>query len=387
MSRDTTGGRYPVLVTGAGGFIGSHVCEALLRRGNPVIAMDILADNYSVEQKKQNLARVAETAVAVRSASAGAGSHRRSEAENLVVVRGDVCSAEDLDRAFAAATRLLEGTPVRRVIHLAAKPGVRAALEESVDYVQTNVVGTTQVLEACRRHRLAVEPGVGGSAAGECDDLPGHVVIASSSTVYGNGPEGWQGPFSEEMAGDRPTSVYGASKRSAEIVARVYSHLTGMAITCVRLFGVIGPRVRGDLSLSQFTEAIRTGRPIKQYGDGSSARDYTYVGDIATGILLALDRIERARAGLVEMGDRFECVNLGNNHPITLREYLGHLERLMETKAIVEEVPPHPMDAQRTWADLSKARRLLGYEPRVGFEEALQLFLEWYRESAPPSRS
>jgi UDP-glucuronate 4-epimerase len=340
-----------VIVTGAAGFIGSHLCEALLRRGDSVRGLDAFTTHYDPARKRANVDAVHRTAAAL------GASHR------FELLEGDAREAATLDRLFARE-RGGEEAPPCKVVHLAARAGVRGAIDESRDYVSSNVIATTEVLEACRRHGLG--------------DGQGHLVLASSSTVYGSGPAGWDGPFSENLAADEPLSVYGATKRGCELLAHAYSRLAALRVTCLRFFGVVGPRVRTDLSAYTFTDAVWHGRPITRYGDGTTARDYTYVGDIVAGIIQALDRFERAAAGIVESAGPFECVNLGNDRPVTLNEYLDALGRLLDRPVVIREGPEHPMDAKRTWADLSKARRVLGYQPSTTFEAALGEVVGWY---------
>ena len=342
-----------VVVTGVAGYIGSHLAEALLRRGDTVLGLDAFTAHYDPARKRANVAEVERTAAAL------------GAAERFVLVEGDARERSVLDSLFARG-------PVRKVVHLAARAGVRGALDQSQDYVGANVVTTTEVLDACRRHGLG--------------NRDGHLVLASSSTVYGSGPPGWDGPFSEDLAADQPLSVYGATKRACELLAHAYSRLAALRVTCLRFFGVVGPRVRTDLSAFGFTDAVAHGRPITKFGDGTTARDYTYVGDIVAGILQALDRFERAESGLVEPGGDYECINLGNDRPVTLNDYLDALGRLLDREVLTVPAPEHPMDAKRTWADLRKARRLLGYAPRTPFEEALRQVVEWYdREIAAAS--
>jgi UDP-glucuronate 4-epimerase len=349
-----------VIVTGAAGYIGSHLCEALLRRGDFVVGMDAFTAHYDPARKRANLTEVQRTAQA---SSRGRGSD--SPGERFAFLEGDVRRASDIDAAFAAAAALDGGRAPLQVVHLAARAGVRGPLAAAQDYVSSNLVATTEVLEACRRHGLG--------------DGRGHLVLASSSTVYGSGPAGWDGPFSEDLAADQPLSVYGATKRGCELLAHAYSRLANLNTTCLRFFGVVGPRARTDLSPFAFTDAIWHGRPISKFGDGSTARDYTYVGDIVTGILAALDRFVQTGAGTVEAGAPYECINLGNDRPVTLNRYLEVLEQLVGRPAIIQQAPEHPMDAKRTWADLTKARRLLGYHPTTPFEQALETCVDWYR--------
>ena len=395
-------------MTGAAGYIGSHVCEALLRRGDAVVGIDAFTPHYDPARKRANLAAVEATSRALASEPGGAAS-KGWEAGAFRFVEGDVRRAGDLEAAFAAGAELAGGRPVRRVLHLAARAGVRGPLADSPEYVSLNVDGTTEVLEACRRHGMGSEhrapdgarPGAqwrGGTAARplersrptdavDGDEPVGHVVLASSSSVYGSGPAGWEGPFSEDLAADRPLSVYAATKRACEVLAHAYCRLAGLRVTCLRFFTVVGPRARPDLTPFAFTDAIWRGRPIRKFGDGTSARDYTYVGDTVSGVLAALDRFELAAAGAVQPGESYECINLGSDRPVTLNAYLDTLERLLGRRAIVEQVPEQPTDPRRTWADLRKARRLLGYAPRVSFERALESCVEWYlREVAGIAR-
>ena len=337
-----------VAVTGAAGYIGSHLCEALLRRGDAVVGLDAFTAHYDPARKRANVATVRRTA------------ERLGVPDRLALLEGDARDPATLDRLLVAGAH----GPVRKVVHLAARAGVRGAIEESRDYVSANLVATTEVLEACRRHGLG--------------DGAGHLVLASSSTVYGSGPPGWDGPFSEDLAADQPLSVYGATKRGCELLAHAYSRLAQMRITCLRFFGVVGPRVRSDLTAFTFTDAVWHGRTITRYGDGTTARDYTYVGDVVAGILQALDRFERAAAGVVAPGADFECINIGNDRPVTLNAYLHSLGALLDRPVTIDEAPEHPMDAKRTWADLTKARRLLGYRPTTSFEDALRAVVEWY---------
>jgi UDP-glucuronate 4-epimerase len=362
--------RPAIVVTGAAGYIGSHLCEALLRRGDRVVGLDAFTPHYDPSRKRANLAAVQRTAAALAGMTSGGREAGTVESPRFNLVEGDARDAAVLDRVFAAAAGDSD-TPATKVVHLAARAGVRGPVSDAQDYVGANLVTTTAVLEACRRH------GLGGNR--------GHLVLASSSTVYGSGPPGWDGPFSEDMAADRPLSVYGATKRGCELLAHAYARLAALRVTCLRFFGVVGPRARTDLSPFTFTDAVWHGRPIKKFGDGTTSRDYTYVGDIVRGILLALDRFERAAAGKVEPGDDYEIVNLGNDHPVSLNEYLALLGEIAGRRVLTEPAPEHPMDARRTWADLRKARRLLGYEPETPFEEALRSCVDWYAREVAES--
>jgi UDP-glucuronate 4-epimerase len=356
-----------VMVTGAAGFIGSHTVEALLSRGDHVVAVDAFTNHYDPSRKRANRAEVEATADRL----ARAGSLSR-----LTFVEGDCGDADTLTRAFAAGESM-SGAPTTRVIHLAARAGVRSPADQAPDYVNTNVVATTAILEACRTH--------GFGSIGPDGAPRGHVVIASSSSVYGGGPPGWDGPLDEEMAADRPLSVYAATKRACELVAHAYSHTTGLRVTMLRFFTVVGPRARPDLTPSVFTAAVRDGRPLTRFGDGTMARDYTFVGDTVTGILASLDRFDLAAAGVVESGKAYEVLNLGNDRPVPLAHYLDTLGGLLDRTPVIVEVPIPPSEPYRTWANLTKARRLLGYAPTTSFEDALARFVDWWTTTYPSS--
>jgi UDP-glucuronate 4-epimerase len=377
-----------VIVTGGAGYIGSHVCEALLRRGDAVVALDAFTPHYDPARKRANLQSVEAMA---RDTAAAPGSKERWPRGNFRFLPGDACRSVDLDATFAAAADLTGGAPPRRVLHLAGRASVRTPIEESPSYVSANVVATTEVLEACRRHGLGASSQftVHSSQSSPSDSEPrtqhlglpvGHLVIASSSSVYGAGPPGWDGPFREDLPADRPLSPYAATKRACELLAHVYARLVGLRVTCLRFFTVVGPRARPDLTPYLFTDAIWHGWPIKKFGDGSTARDYTFVGDTVAGVLAALDRFELSEAGLVAPGEPYEIVNLGSDRPVTLNTYLSTLERLLGKPAVVEQLPEQPVDPRRSWADLAKARRLLGYEPQTSFEQALASCVDWYRQ-------
>lgn len=351
-----------VLVTGALGFIGSHLCEGLLARGENVVAIDALTPHYDPARKRANLETITETAGAL------------GATDRFQFVAGDCRDPTALAQAFAAGEERT-GMPCVHVVHLAARAGVRSPADQAPDYVTTNIVATTALLEACRIR--------GFGEAGPHGDPVGHVVAASSSSVYGGGPAGWDGPLDETMAADRPLSVYAATKRATEVIAHAYTRTTGARITMLRFFTVVGPRARPDLTPSIFARAVRAGRPITRFGDGSMARDYTYVGDVVNGILASLDRFDRAQAGTVEVGDAYEVINLGNDRPVTLTHYLDTLGNLLGRRPVILEEPTPPSEPYRTWANLTKARRLLGYTPTTPFEDALRHFVDWHLATFP----
>ena len=316
-----------VLLTGGAGFIGSHVAEALLRRGVQLRILDNLDGFYSPVWKKANLEEVRRV-----------GSYEFSGIDICDMVR----LQETLERARPDV-----------VIHLAARAGVRPSLEQPRLYEQVNVAGTLNLLEVCRK--LSVRK----------------FVFGSSSSVYGATR---QVPFSEDQVELRPISVYAATKLAGEMLCYTYAHLFALPVICLRFFTVYGPRQRPDLAIHKFTALIEAGKPLPIFGDGSAGRDYTWVDDIVAGVMAAVD-YEPDPVG----GAPFEVFNLGNSHPLKLTELVELLERITGKKAILERNTLQPGDVPLTWADISKAWRLLGYRPATRLEEGLEQFVAWYR--------
>lgn len=310
-----------VLVTGAAGFIGSHLSEALVARGEDVVCLDSFDPYYDPAVKERNLAGLRASG-------------------RFVEVRGDVRDPE-------AWRSLPDG--VDAVVHLAARAGVRPSIEEPALYADVNVTGTQRMLD------FAAERGVGG------------VVFASSSSVYGNSPTV---PFRESDPVYDPVSPYAATKLAGELICRTARNLTGVSVVAARLFTVYGPRQRPDLAIHKFARLLRAGRPVPRFGDGTTARDYTYVDDLVAGLLASLALV-RSGPGI------FEVVNLGSDHPVTLNELIAILGEAMGVEPRIEQLPPQPGDVERTWADVSHARALLGYEPRTPFREGIRRFVEW----------
>lgn len=313
-----------ILVTGVAGFIGSHLADALLRRGDTVIGVDDFNDFYDPAVKRANLRE------------AKSNSHFTLYALD---VRHDASLAEAFRHARADV-----------VVHLAARAGVRPSIQEPKLYYEVNVMGTQNVLDACR-----LVP-------------PSHVVIASSSSVYGGITEV---PFKETMDVSRPISPYAATKRMNELMAHVYSHLYGLNVTLLRFFTVYGPRQRPDMAVYAFTRRLFEDRPIPMFGDGTSRRDYTYIDDIIDGVLKAVDK-----------PFRYEIFNLGESRTVELRELINALGRLAGKTPRIEPLPMQPGDVEITYADISKAREMLGYAPNVDFEEGLGRFIAWYTSNA-----
>jgi UDP-glucuronate 4-epimerase len=316
-----------ILVTGAAGFIGFHVATTLLDRGERVIGIDNLNNYYDVSLKEARLAKLRE--------------HR-----NFIFAKADVA---DRERIFD----LVEShSDLRDVIHLAAQAGVRYSLQDPYCYIQANVMGTLVMLEAARRIR-----GLRG------------LVYASSSSVYGANTKQ---PFSVDDRVDHPVSLYGATKRSCELMAESYSRLYGLPLTGLRFFTVYGPWGRPDMAAYLFTRAILADEPIQVFNEGRMARDFTYVDDIVAGVVAAADR--PAAAG------EHRVYNLGNHRPEQLLDFIGVLERLLGRTATKQLLPMQPGDVPASYADIETARRDLGFEPRATIETGLAAFVDWYRQ-------
>lgn len=310
-----------VVVTGGAGFIGSHLCDALLRDGHEVVALDNLDDFYDPGVKRANL----------RGARANAG---------FTLVEGDI-------RDAAVVDRLLTSGGVDAIVHLAARAGVRPSIENPLLYEDVNVRGTLVLLEAARRHDV------------------GKFVFASSSSVYGNSRKV---PFSESDRVDDPISPYAATKKAGELITHTYHHLYGLNVTCLRFFTVYGPRQRPDLAIHKFARLIDAGDAIPVFGDGATMRDYTYIDDIIAGVSAS---IERCRG--------YHIYNLGESRPVTLRRLIECLEAALDRRATIERLPPQPGDVDQTHADVALAARELGYRPATTLEAGLARFVSWFR--------
>jgi UDP-glucuronate 4-epimerase len=320
-----------ILLTGGAGFIGSHVAEALLRRGLDLTIVDNLDHFYPPAWKKDNLEEI-----------------RRVGKFDFLDL--DICEETALRNVFAS-------TRPEVVVHLAARAGVRPSIEQPLLYEQVNIRGTLNLLELCREFGAE------------------KFLFGSSSSVYGQEP---RVPFSEDYVELRPISPYAATKLAGEMLCYTYSHLYAMPVICLRFFTVYGPRQRPDLAIHKFTALIEAEKPIPMFGDGSTGRDYTYVDDIVAGVLAALERTPEPANGAA-----FEVFNLGNSHPVKLAELVEILERVTGRRAIREYKPPQPGDVPLTWADISRATCLLGYHPSTALEDGLARFVEWYRSIAP----
>ncbi len=311
-----------ILVTGAAGFIGSHVVERLLERGQGVIGLDNLDDFYDPAIKRRNLARAL-------------------DASAFELVEGDIRDA-----------RVLDSLPddVSLIIHLAARAGVRPSIEQPLLYQDVNVRGTQELLEYARRAEVR------------------RFIFGSSSSVYGNAE---RVPFSEDDPVDRPISPYAATKRAGELICHTYHHLFGLGIVALRFFTVYGARQRPDLAIHKFTRLMAAGEPIQQYGDGTTQRDYTHVRDILQGVEGALSYLEREP-------EAFEIINLGESRTVELSRLIELIADALGVEPRIERLPPQPGDVERTYADIAKARRLLGYDPEIPIEEGIPEFVEWF---------
>lgn len=319
-----------ILVTGAAGFIGSHVCEALLGRGESVVGVDNFDPFYARSVKERNLSAV-----------------RASPRFRFLEV--------DLTRQAPPVE------DVSVVVHLAAKPGVRPSLEDPASYSEANVTGTVRVLEAARRAGIA------------------RVVLGSSSSVYGDATPP---PFREDAVAVQPISPYAASKRAGELMAHAFAHLYGMQIVCLRFFTVYGPRQRPDLAIHRFTDLITRGQPVRMHGDGSSERDYTYITDCVAGVLSAVDWTARRGGSGVGVGVGVsKPINIGGGARVRLDRLIALIAQSLGREARVERYPDQPGDVRLTAADLGHAERELGYRPRVGIEEGIGQFVRWYGET------
>jgi UDP-glucuronate 4-epimerase len=324
-----------ILITGGCGFIGSHAAEAFVRRGWNVGILDNFDSFYPKSWKLRNLKEI-------------------TASGNVTFFEADICDPSAAEDVFS---RFLP----QIVVHLAARAGVRPSLEQPALYEKVNVAGTLNLLEAARLHGLK------------------SFVFGSSSSVYG---ESTPAPFREDHLLLRPISIYAATKLSAEALCHAYSHLYGMNIACLRFFTVYGPRQRPDLAIHKFTSMLEHGIELPIFGDGSSGRDYTYVADIVNGISSAADWC------LEKVGDsRLEIFNIGNSRPIKLSELVAAIETALGKTAKYKHLPAQPGDVSLTWADISKAGKMLNYHPQTKLADGLKIFVEWYRRQPPDLRA
>ncbi|MCR4324883.1 MAG: GDP-mannose 4,6-dehydratase [Candidatus Curtissbacteria bacterium] len=312
---------HKILVTGCAGFVGSTLVERLLGDGHAVVGIDNFNNYYDPQIKERNLDHVL-------------GS------KNFKLFRADI-----LD--FKKLTEIFKVEKFDKIIHLAARAGVRPSIEDPLLYSQVNVLGTTNLLKAASDMNVK------------------QFIFGSSSSVYGNSK---QIPFTEDDLCENIVSPYGASKRAAEFFARSFHKNFGLKIVILRFFTVYGPKGRVDMAPSLFTNAILEDKPIIKFGEGDSSRDYTYIDDIIDGIVKTL-----------ETDLDFEIINLGNSNPVSLNEFIETLEKLLSLKAVIKNMPMQNGDVENTWANIVKAKKLLGWEPKVQFTAGLTKYVEWLR--------
>ncbi len=314
-----------ILVTGGAGFIGSHLCERLLSDRVKVICLDNFDSFYDPNIKIKNVEGV-----------------KKKFPQLFELVTGDIRNPDHLKG-------VLQKNRVDFVVHLAARAGVRPSIAEPLLYQDVNIRGTIVLLEACKASGIK------------------NFIFASSSSVYG---ENQRVPFTEEDLDIQPISPYGATKRAGELLCYSYHHLYRMNIACLRIFTAYGPRQRPEMAIHKFTRLIDQGEKIPLFGDGSSRRDYTYIDDLIDGIL-----------AVIRYHQGFEVYNLGESQTTSLKELIRLIEKAFEKKANVEMLEPQPGDVSVTYADITKAKRILKYQPRVKMEEGIKRFVEWYKKN------
>ena len=309
-----------ILITGAAGFIGSHLSERLLQEGSRIICLDNLDTFYDPQIKIENLKPLLSN-------------------NNFTMIEGDI-------RDLKLLTDIFEGNRIDIIVHIAARAGVRPSIKEPLLYYDVNVRGTTNLLEMAKNYHIK------------------KFIFASSSSVYG---ENKKVPFSEDDNVDYPISPYAATKKAGELISFTYHHLYGIPVNCLRFFTVYGPRQRPEMAIHKFTRLIYEGKSIPVYGDGTSRRDYTYIDDLISGITASVN---------TELG--YEIINLGESKTIKLTELISLIEENLQKKAIIEWLPDQPGDVPVTFADIGKARRLLGYAPCIDIKEGAGRFVEWF---------
>jgi UDP-glucuronate 4-epimerase len=311
-----------ILITGVAGFIGSNVALSLLKQGMSVIGIDNMNNYYNTDWKNDNTKNL-------------------NDFEKFSMIVGDILDEAKLEQIF-------KNNEIDSVVHLAARAGVRPSIDDPKLYEAVNVRGTLNILEAARINEVK------------------KIVFASSSSVYGNQTKT---PFSEEDRVDNPVSPYAATKKAGEELCYTYSHLYGISVTCLRFFTVYGPNGRPDMAPYLFTEAIIKGKAIKRFGEGHTGRDYTYIDDIVSGITSAIEYMEP-----------YDIFNLGNSSPVILNDFIKLIEKVTGRTAKIDQHPIQPGDVDITFADISKARALLKYNPKTDLETGLQNFTRWYRK-------
>lgn len=313
------------LITGGAGFIGSSLSERLIKEGNRVVAIDNFCDFYNPEIKENNV------------------KHNLSN-PNYKLYRADIRDRNELAKVF-------NENKIDVVIHLAAMAGVRPSIDNPIYYQEVNCVGTQNILEEMKLHNIK------------------KLVMASSSSVYGNCKEV---PFKENMIVDFAISPYAATKKANEVMTHVYHKLFDFNVIMLRFFTVFGPRQRPDLAINKFTRLMLNDEPIPMFGDGTTSRDYTYIDDIVDGIIKSCNYVENNK-------DVYEILNLGNSSPVSLKEMINTIADVLGKTPNIQELPMQPGDVERTFADISKAKKLIGYNPKTSFKEGIESFIDWYK--------
>ena len=310
-----------ILITGGAGFIGGHVCDALLARGDKVICVDNFNDYYDPRIKERNI-------------------QKTSKNHLFICYRADITNKEELKGIF-------EKNKIDKIVHLAARAGVRASFDDQGLYQKVNIEGTKNLLNLAHQFKIK------------------NFIFGSSSSVYGTNKKV---PFLEDDSTEDTISPYAETKKRAEELCREYHEKHGLHITCLRFFSVYGPRGRPDMAVYKFTKLVFEGKPINIYGDGTSKRDYTHVKDVVDGILSALDK-----------DFEFEIINLGDSNVVELKYLISLIERETGKKAKINQLHVQKGDVPITYADISKARKLLNYNPKIKIEEGIKLFVRWYK--------
>ncbi len=318
-----------ILVTGGAGFIGSHLVDRLLSEGEwQVTVVDDFNDFYDPAIKRENAQRAANN-------------------PNYRLVEADI-------RDKSALKKIFEADGLQCIVHLAARAGVRPSLDQPELYAETNINGTLNLLQLAREHGVR------------------QFVFGSSSSVYGINAKV---PFNEEDPIRQPISPYAATKGAGELLCHTYTHLYGIRCVCLRFFTVYGPRQRPDLAIHKFARLISAGKPIPVFGDGTTRRDYTFVDDIIAGVRAAIEYAAD------ETKSAYEVINLGESRTVELRELISLLEKELDMRAVINRQPMQPGDVPQTFADISKARAVLGYDPQTQIEDGIRKFVEWFRNS------
>lgn len=314
-------------ITGGAGFIGSSLTKKLLEKGNKVVTIDNFCDFYNTKIKENNIKEFEEN-------------------KNYKIYRADI-------RDRQAIKKIFDENEIDIVMHLAAMAGVRPSIENPVLYQEVNCMGTQNILEEMKAHNIK------------------NLIMASSSSVYGNCKEV---PFREDMVVDYAISPYAATKKANEVMTHVYHKLFDMNVIMLRFFTVYGPKQRPDLAINKFTRLMLEDKEIPMFGDGTTSRDYTYIDDI-------VDGIQRSCEYCMNNKDVYEILNIGNSSPVSLREMIQTIGKALNKEPKIKQLPMQPGDVDRTYADISKAKKLIGYEPKVSFEQGIKNFIEWYKKN------